>query len=173
MPAWRPRHQSDRRLGPRAAAQPERIGRPPLAGAEGGRHPVVMSFIERNKSIVTDLIERCINGHDPSAVHEFTTNPRVVEFQTGVLRSFPDLHVEVVWTVAEDDKVVSWQHIRGTHLGPWMFAPLPTERTVDTDVVVVFQFDDRGQIVDQWFCTNFVRMVEQLGGHVIAPSGTG
>ncbi len=129
-----------------------------------------MSFVERNKRIVSDLIDRCINGHDASVVYEFTTNARVVDFQSRVLQSFPDLRVEVSWTVAEENKVVSWQHMRGTHLGPWLFAPVPTGRTVDTDVVVAFEFDDQGQIVDQWFCTDFIRMIEQLGGHVVAPS---
>ncbi|MDQ4132334.1 MAG: ester cyclase [Actinomycetota bacterium] len=129
-----------------------------------------MSFVERNKRIVSDLIDRCINEHDTSIVQEFTTNPRVLEFQTRVLQSFPDLRVEESWRIAEDNKVVSWQHMRGTHLGPWIFAPVPTGRTIDTDVVVAFEFDDQGQIVDQWFCTNFVRMIEQLGGHVVVPS---
>lgn len=132
-----------------------------------------MSLGERNKRIVRDLIDRCINGHDPSVVHGFTTNPRVIEFQTRVLESFPDLRVEVQWMVAEDNKVVSWQTMQGSQLGPWIYAPVPTGRTVDTDVVVAFEFDDQGQIVDQWFCTNFVRMIEQLGGRVVVPSADG
>jgi len=129
-----------------------------------------MSAAERNKRIASDLIDRCVNSHDPTVVHDFTTNPRVVEFQTRVLESFPDLRVEILWTVAEDDKVVSWQHMQGTHLGAWLFAPVPTGRTIDADLVVAFQFDGDGQIVEQWFCTNFVRMIEQLGGRIVVPS---
>lgn len=65
------------------------------------------------------------------------------------------------------------QTMQGSQLGPWIYAPVPTGRTVDTDVVVAFEFDDQGQIVDQWFCTNFVRMIEQLGGRVVVPSADG
>ena len=100
-----------------------------------------MSFAERNKRIVSDLIVRCSNSHNLSVVHEFTTNRRAVESQTSVLESFTDLWVEVLWTVAEDNKVVSWQHMHGTHLGPWMFAPIPTGRTIDTNAVVASEFD--------------------------------
>ncbi len=57
----------------------------------------VVTPIERHKARVADLIERCLNAHDPAVVHEFTSNPRVVEFQTAVLRSFPDLRIELKW----------------------------------------------------------------------------
>lgn len=50
------------------------------------------------------------------------------------------------------NQVVTWQKMRGTQLGPWMFVPMPTGRTVETDVLVAFEFDDEDQIVDQWFC---------------------
>lgn len=71
--------------------------------------------------------------------------------------------------IAEGDKVVTWQHFEGTHLGPWLFAPEPTGRSIAADAFIAFQFDDSGQILDQWFCTNFIAMLEQLGGAVVAP----
>ncbi len=108
-----------------------------------------MTLIEQYKARVVDLIERCINAHDAAVIHEFTSNPRVVEFQTAVLASFPDMHSELRWIVAEGDKVVTWQHFEGTHLGPWIFAPEPTGRSIAAEAVVAFQFDDHGQIVDQ------------------------
>jgi hypothetical protein len=67
------------------------------------------------------------------------------DLQTRVLESFPDVRVEVVWTVAEGDKVVTWQRMRGTHLGPWIFAPAPTGRRVETDVVVAFELTTRAR----------------------------
>ncbi len=135
------------------------------------RHPWDMPSPEQNKARVLDLIERCINEYDPSVVHQFTSNPRVIEFQTRALESFPDMHSEVRWTVAEEDRVVTWQHFEGTHLGPWIFAPEATGRFIQADVVVAFQFGDDGQIIDQSFCTNFIAILEQMGGSVVPPSG--
>ena len=39
--------------------------------------------------------------------------------------------------------VVTWQHFEGTHLGPWLFAPDPTGRSISADVVLAFQFDQQ------------------------------
>ena len=115
--------------------------------ARATRHSWVMPTLEQNKARVLELTERCINEHVASVVREFTSNPRVIEYQTRVLESFPDIRAEVLWMVAEDDRVVTWQHLEGTDLGPWIFAPEPTGRVIESDAVVAFQFGQDGQIM--------------------------
>jgi hypothetical protein len=52
------------------------------------------------------LIDRVTNGHDLTALEEFTSNPAVVGSARGLLQAFPDLRADVRWIVAEDDMVV-------------------------------------------------------------------
>jgi predicted ester cyclase len=118
---------------------------------------------DRNKARALDLIERVLNGHDLGALEEFTSNPAVVASATGLLRAFPDLEVEVRWIVADGDMTVAFHDVRGTQQGPWLFIQEPTGRRVETSFMIAFQFDDRGQIVDQWLGSNFVEMFAQLG----------
>jgi predicted ester cyclase len=118
---------------------------------------------ERNKARVLELIERVTNGHDVSALAEFTSNPAVVASARGLLAAFPDLRATVGWIVAEADMVVVFHGVRGTHQGPWLFVDEPTGLPVQTSFMLAFKFDDEGQIVDQWLGSNFVQMLAQLG----------
>jgi predicted ester cyclase len=118
---------------------------------------------DRNKARTLELIERMMNGHDLDAVHEFTSNPAVVASGQGLLRAFPDLEVNVRWIVADGDMTVVFHDVRGTQQGPWLFVQEPTGRRVETSFMLAFQFDDDGQIVDQWLGSNFVEMLAQLG----------
>jgi predicted ester cyclase len=118
---------------------------------------------ERNKAQMLELIERVMNGHDPGALNEFTSNPAVVASGTGLLRAFPDLETDVRWIVADGDMTVVFHDVRGTQQGPWLFVQEPTGRRVETSFLLAFRFDDDGQIVDQWFGSNFVEMFAQLG----------
>jgi predicted ester cyclase len=118
---------------------------------------------ERNKARVLDLIERVMNGHDALALDEFTSNPAVLGSSRGMLQAFPDLEAHVRWIVAENDMVVTFQSMRGTQRGPWLFVQEPTGAVVETAFLLAFQFDDDGQIIDQWLGSNFVEMLVQLG----------
>ncbi len=118
---------------------------------------------EQNKARVVELIERVTNGHDQSALEEFTSNPAVLASGRGLLNAFPDLRATVRWVVAEGDMVVVFHDVRGTHQGPWLFVEEPTGHPVQTSFMLAFKFDEEGQIVDQWLGSNFVEMLTQLG----------
>ena len=118
---------------------------------------------ERNKARVLELIERVTNGHDLSALGEFTSNPAVLASARGLLTAFPDLRATVRWVVAEGDMVVVFHDVWGTHQGRWLFVAEPTGQPVQTSFMLAFKFDEEGQIVDQWLGSNFVEMLAQLG----------
>jgi len=118
---------------------------------------------ERNKARVLELIERVMNGHDLSALEEFSSNPEVLTSGRALLTAFPDLRATVRWLVAEGDMVVVFHDVRGTHQGPWLFVEGPTGQRVQTSFILAFKFGEEGQIVDQWLGSNFVEMLAQLG----------
>ena len=118
---------------------------------------------ERNKARVLELIDRVTNGHDLTALEEFTSNPAVVGFARGLLQAFPDLRADVRWIVAEDDMVVVFHDVRGTQAGPWLFVREQSGRPVQTSFMLAFKFDDAGQVIDQWLGSTFVEMLAQLG----------
>jgi predicted ester cyclase len=118
---------------------------------------------ERNKARALDLIDRVMNGHDPKALEEFTSNPAVLASGQGLMRAFPDLQAHVQWVIAEGDLVVIFHDVRGTQKGPWLFVQEPTGRHVETSFMLAFRFDDDGLIVDQWLGSNFVEMFAHLG----------
>lgn len=118
---------------------------------------------ERNKARVLELVDRVLNGHDLAALTEFTSNPGIIGSATGLLTAFPDLAVDVEWIVAEGDMVVLFHSMSGTHQGPWLFVHRPTDRTVQSALLLAFRFDDDGQIADQWLGSNFVQMLTQIG----------
>ena len=132
---------------------------------------------ESNKARALELIDRVLNGHDVEALAEFTSNPAVLASGRGLVNAFPDLRADVKWVVAEDDMVVVFHDVRGTHQGPWLFVHQPTARPIQTSFMLAFRFDDDGQIVDQWLGSNFVEMLAQVGwgfapiGETASPPG--
>lgn len=104
-----------------------------------------------------------MNGHDTTALHEFTSNPAVIASAEGLLRAFPDLQVTVRWIVAEDDMTVVFHEVQDTQQGPWLFVQEPTGRKVETSFMLAFLFGADGQITDQWLGSNFIQMLTQLG----------
>jgi predicted ester cyclase len=119
---------------------------------------------------VLDMFDRVINSHNPEAIKRFTASPAIEDTVRSLLAAFPDLHFEVEWTVAEDDRVVVFLEMTGTHEGPWLMVQEPTHRPMTASLMLALQFDDDGMIIDTWLGTNFIAMLAQLGWGV-APFG--
>ena len=76
--------------------------------------------------------------------------------------SFPDVQMEMVDLIAEDDKVVGRFTCSGTHLGEWL-GHAPTGRRFEAvDEVAIFRFGD-GRIVETWGLEDNLSRLEQLG----------
>jgi len=119
---------------------------------------------------VLDLFDRVINSHNLEAIKRFTASPAIEGTVRSLLVAFPDLHFEVVWTVAEGDRVVVFLEMTGTHEGPWLMVQEPTHRPMTASLLLALQVDDDGMIIDDWLGTNFIAMLAQLGWGV-APFG--
>ena len=83
---------------------------------------------DENRSRVLRLFDEVVNAHDATAIEGFTTNPAIAGELDGLLDAFPDLHFDVTWTVAEENRVVAFLEMSGTHEGSWLM--LQRARTV-------------------------------------------
>lgn len=105
-----------------------------------------------NKAVVRRLIEDVLNDGRLDVLHELYTPPmaraarRWIEpFRT----AFPDMRMEIVELIAEDDKVAGRFVCSGTHRGVWR-GHAPTGRRFErVDEVYFFELRD-GKIARAW-----------------------
>ena len=120
---------------------------------------------EANKAVVRRLVEEVFNGGHLELIDELyapelaaATKDRVAPFRA----SFPDVHMETVELIAEDDKVVGRFTCSATHLGAWL-GQAPTGRRFErVDEVWIFRFRD-GKIVHAWSLEDTLGRLRQLG----------
>lgn len=75
--------------------------------------------------------------------------------------AFPDLHKEPIDVIATEDAVVIPYTFTGTHENELMGIP-PTGNEVEISAVDIVYVDD-GQVEMEWYVTDFLRMMRQLG----------
>jgi steroid delta-isomerase-like uncharacterized protein len=75
--------------------------------------------------------------------------------------AFPDIHIDVVDTVRDGDKIAARCVVRGTHLGDGLGIGA-TNRRVEFTGMTLLRVRD-GQIVEAWNNFDFPRMYQQLG----------
>ena len=76
--------------------------------------------------------------------------------------AFPDLHMETIELVAEDDRVVGRFRCSGTQLGPWRGREPTGKRMHGIDEVYFFTVRD-GRIVEAWGLEDTAKRMRQLG----------
>jgi predicted ester cyclase len=80
----------------------------------------------------------------------------------GVLRTgFPDLHVNILQQVAENDLVTTLKTLEGTHTGTVM-GHAPTGKKVTMTVIDMVRIHN-GQYVDHWGKNDVMQVIQQLG----------
>ena len=62
-----------------------------------------------------------------------------------LLKSFPDLGIEVLERRVTDDAVILEVIVSGTHLGQWRALP-PLRRRMESRVCAIYTFDDQGML---------------------------
>lgn len=80
----------------------------------------------------------------------------------GFREAFPDLHLDVQFVVADDDRIMFYISTSGTHRGPFM-GMAPTGRTFKVDSVDVFRFNAEGKIAEHWGVFDAFGTLVQLG----------
>lgn len=120
---------------------------------------------DANKAVVRRLIVEVMNAGRMEAVDELYSPrlaPAAKRWIAPFRLSFPDMRMDVVELIAEDDKVVGRFTCSGTHLGEWL-GYAPTGRRFEAiDEVYIFHFQ-QGRIARAWGIEDTLRRLEQLG----------
>lgn len=126
-----------------------------------------------NKLLARRLLEEVVNTGHVHRLPEFVA-PDFVERHSGVVgfegaakhimifhHCYPDLRVTVEGQVAEDDIVVTWFTMRGTHRGEWGGIK-PTNKVLTLRAVNIQRVRD-GRIVEQWGGANTFEALLEIG----------
>jgi len=131
---------------------------------------------EQNKTIVRRFNKECVEQGIPASFEELLAEevinhsappgrPNGKEsfyfFLNEVLRKgFPDLEVEILEQIAENDLVTTRKKIRGTHLGE-VLGLAPTQRRIEINVIDIIRLKD-GKYREHWGQTDFFEVLRQL-----------
>jgi predicted ester cyclase len=120
---------------------------------------------EQNKAIVRRLVEEVLNAGRMEEIDALYAPALAAVARAWIApfrASFPDVHMEIIDLVAEDDKVVGRFTCSGTHLGEWL-GHAPTGRRFEAvDEVSIYRFR-AGRIVETWGIEDNLSRLEQLG----------
>lgn len=78
-----------------------------------------------------------------------------------LLRAFPDIQVTAEETMADGDRLVVRNTVRGTHLGEFR-GVRPTGRSIAYDEVFFVRFAD-GRVIEVWGLVDAFSQLQQLG----------
>jgi len=120
---------------------------------------------EENKAVVRRLVAEVLNGGRMAVIDELyapASAPEAKRWIAPFRASFPDVHMEVVDLIAEDDQIVGRFTCSGTHLGKWLGHPPTGRRFAAIDEVGIYHVRD-GRIVETWGIEDTLGRLEQLG----------
>ena len=138
------------------------------------------TIIERNTENVKRLIDEVINTGKLELCDRYLAAERIDYQDYGIpsgmanghegfkrvlgpfIEAFPDLHLEVRFTVADDDRIAFYISTTGTHRGPFMGA-IPTGKQFKVNGTDIFRFNDDGKVVAHWGVFDTFGMLAQLG----------
>ncbi|MET0973309.1 MAG: ester cyclase [Thermoleophilaceae bacterium] len=118
-----------------------------------------------HKRTVRRFVDEAVNGNRDDVIDEVITpdmTSRVREWFGAFRGSFPDVHMEIVELVAEQDQVVARLTCSATHLGEWRGHAPTGRRFEQVDEVYFFTFAG-DQIASFWGIEDSLDRFRQLG----------
>jgi steroid delta-isomerase-like uncharacterized protein len=126
----------------------------------------VDAFNARDEEAEADARTADYVAHAPESMHlPALDNDAWVAFLSTFLEGFPDLHLDVQDTVADEEMNAQRILFTGTHTGHFRGLP-PTGRTVRFSGLEISRMVD-GRAAEHWFQMDTLTMFEQLGLRVI------
>jgi hypothetical protein len=123
-----------------------------------------------NKAIIRRLITEVLNGGRLELIDELYAPelaPAARRWIAPFRASFPDIRMEIVELIAEDDKVVGRFTCSATHQGEWLGHGPTGRRFQRVAEVAIFQIRD-GKIIKAWSLEDTLSRLQQLG---LLPTG--
>lgn len=75
--------------------------------------------------------------------------------------AFPDLNIAVEYMVADEDKIVAYTTLSGTHKGPFFGVPA-TGKAVQVKEIDIVRMRD-GKMVEHWGVADMLTLMDQIG----------
>ena len=117
-------------------------------------------------AILVDLGAAASRG-DIDTIRNIARNDRLVESFRRLLTAFPDVIVDIEWTITEGDRAAGWASIRGTHLGEWRGLPA-TGRPIDVRGMLAVQCNG-DHVEDFWLANDWLSIATQIGVQLVLP----
>lgn len=118
-----------------------------------------------NKAVVQRLIDEVLNGGNLDAIDDLYTADqaaRAREWIAPFRASFPDVHMDTIELLAEDDIVIGRFTCSATHTGTWLNHPPTGRRFTAIDEVNRYRIID-GRIAETWTLEDNLARLTQLG----------
>ena len=116
---------------------------------------------KRRLDLIDELIADDFVDHIEMPGIEGSGRERYRASVTAVHAAFPDYHEEILWSVAEGDRAVSYVRLTGTHEGP-LYGMEATGRRVDYNAMGALRFAS-GRAIERWGVGDSAAMMQQLG----------
>jgi predicted ester cyclase len=111
--------------------------------------------------LIDELVSEDFVDHIEFPGIEGTGRSRYRASVDAIRTAFPDYGEEILWSIAEGDRAVSYVRITGTHQGP-LYGMEPTARPVDYNAMGALRFA-AGMAVERWGFGDSMAMMQQLG----------
>jgi steroid delta-isomerase-like uncharacterized protein len=138
-----------------------------------------MSDTNKNKQIVQNFVQAVWNDRNLTALKDFWAEDCLNHAMPGTdnrglnaLRiyhksffddfffAFPNIQIEIVQQVAEEDRVVTYITSQGTHSGAFYGMP-PTGKSISTSAMRIDRIQD-GKIAEHWSVSDAASLMQQL-----------
>ena len=128
---------------------------------------IVLRFIDevqtgKNLAIVDELFSADLVDHDAAGDKDWGAQ-RMKDELENFFRALPDLNVEVLEQIPEDNLVSTLKTFKGTHAGTFRGVP-PTGRSVEFRVMEFMKIKN-GKITDHWGMVDLTNLIRQIGSH--------
>jgi predicted ester cyclase len=133
---------------------------------EHNKNTVIRFFLAANNDQLQEL--------DKFMAEDFTTYgpqsllPKAVGREAhkqgigGFKQTFPDAKIEIIYLIAEGNKVMSHQRVTARHVNEFMGVK-PTFKYLTWTATQLATFDDNGIMTERWVIEDFMGMFQQLG----------
>jgi steroid delta-isomerase-like uncharacterized protein len=99
------------------------------------------------------------------------TKDGVLELFRTYRSAFPDLRMDPVDIIANEDKAVARVITSGTQTGEFMGMP-PTGKRIEVQMIDIMGFDGTGAVCEHWGVMDMLSMLQQLGALPDGPPPT-
>jgi steroid delta-isomerase-like uncharacterized protein len=136
-----------------------------------------------NVAVVMDWLECVWNRKEPGAIAKFLTEETVAhgmgpngtqlvgiepfeQAHAQFCNAFPDVHITVEVTVAEDDKVAAFLRCRATHTGDALGVPA-SHQAVEFNAMTIARIKG-GKVIEGWNVLDLLSVFQQIGAMKVA-----